>query len=418
MKIKLLAGGMLLLMSATAFAQKGELSNAQDNFTKYEKFKMLGSNAVGLSLKAAKESIDKASANDKTATLTQTYALKGAIYAVLSVQDSVAATAAPLYATAEENLKKAKEADTKGEYKEMITMGFTNLAQYDRNQGVISYKAQKFADAYGYFEKYRVILPEDTDAMYFSGLSAALGNKFQEAITEYNRLLPTKYTRNAEIYYELSNLYLNLKDTANSVKVVAEGIAKYPANSDLRKRQIELYLRMGKQQEVINLLQSAIATDPKNKTFYYYGGFTYTQMGDMIDGTQKKTKAGPDKDKMEQAKLDDYSKAGELFKKALELDPNFFEANLNMGYVTLRPGIDMYNDAQQLPSSKQKEYDAQVAKAGNMMDAAKVYILKAVELNPKSSDALINLKTYYMGKHDMANANETQKKIDALKGQK
>jgi tetratricopeptide (TPR) repeat protein len=415
MKIRFLVIGLLGLVSITAYAQKGELSNAADNFKKYQVFKSAGNDAVLPSLMAAKASIDKAAVNDKTGTLPQTYALKGAIYAVLTVRDTVPATSAPLFTTAEESLKKAKEVDTKGEYKDMIEDGFRNLAQYEQNEGVNEYKAKKYDLAYSAFDKYREIMPEDTNAIYFTALSAANAQKNDAAILNFNRLLATKYSQNALIYYDLSNLYLNAKDTTASLKAVTDGIAKYPTNGELRKRQIEIYLKEGKQQEVIGLIQTAITNDPKNKSLYYYGAFTYTQLADMTDAAQKKIKDPAEKDKMEQSKLDNYSKAAELYKKALEIDPNFFEANLNIGYVLMKPGIDVYNAAQQLPSSKQKEYDADIAKAGALLDSAKPYMLKAVDLNPKSVDALMNLKTYYIGKHDMASANDVQKKIDALK---
>jgi hypothetical protein len=81
----------------------------------------------------------------------------------------------------------------------------------------------------------------------------------------------------------------------------------------------------------------------------------------------------------------------------------------------MKPGIDAYNAAQQLPATKQKEFDAALSKASSQLDAAKPYLLKAVELNPKSVEALNNLKNYYLGKRDMTNANDTQKKIDAIK---
>lgn len=415
MKIKLLAASLLSLLSATVFAQKSELSSAQDNYTKYQAFKAASPAMAAPIINNAKTSIDKAAANDKTANLPQTYALKGAIYATLAERDTVPATSAPLFATAEEALKKAKELDTKGDYKAMIDDANRNLAQYKLSEGVNEYKAKKYDLAYGSFDKYRQIMPDDTNAIYFTALSAANSQKYDAAIANYNKLVTTKYSQNAAIYYDLSDLYLMNKDTAASIKAVTDGVAKYPANGDLRRRQIELYLRTGKQQEVISLIQSAITNDPKNKSLYYYGGFTYTQLGDIVDANQRKTKDAATKEKMEQTKLDNYAKAADFYKKALEIDPNYYEANLNLGYVLMKPGIDTYNNAQQLPSTKQKEYDAAVAKAGTQLDLAKPYLLKAVELNPKSVDALTNLKTYYSGKHDLTNANDVQKKIDALK---
>ena len=48
------------------------------------------------------------------------------------------------------------------------------------------------------------------------------------------------------------------------------------------------------------------------------------------------------------------------------------------------------------------------------MEVAKPYLLKAVEINPKSADALTNLKAYYLVQQDMVNANKIQKQIEAL----
>jgi len=414
MKIKLLIAGLLGVVSATAYAQKGELSNANDSYVKYNTFKAAGPALSLPSLKSAKASIDKAAVNDKTATLPQTYALKAAIYAVLALQDTVRANSAPLFAIADEAATKAKELDTKNEFKALLDDANRNIAQYKLTEGVDAFKAQKYDVAYASFDKYRQIFPEDTNAIYYTALSATNAKNYPAAITNYNKLVTTKYSNNALAYYDLSNIYLASKDTAGALKSISEGIAKYPANGDLRKRQIELYLRMGKQQEVISQIESAIASDPKNKMYYYYEGLTYSQQAEAIAKTESKTKDPVAKDKLEQSKLDFFQKSADIYKKALEIDPNFFEANLNIGYDLINPAIDTYNAANQLPGNKQKEYDAAIAKSNALFDLAKPYLLKAVELNPKSIDALTNLKTYYIGKKDLPSANDTQKKIEAI----
>jgi hypothetical protein len=415
MKIKLFVAGLLGIISATAYAQKGELSNANDAYVKYLAFKGAGSAIALPSLNTAKTAIDKAAANAKTATMPQTYALEAAIYANLAAKDTVKTTSEPLYNTATEALKKAKDADTKGDFKTVIDDASRNLAQYKLTEGVNEFRDKKYDLAYGSFDIYRQIFPDDTNAVYYTALSATNAKNYPAAITNYNHLVTLKYSNNPVVYFDLSNIYLAQKDTAGALKSVAEGIAKYPSNSDLRKRQIELYLRMGKQQEVLGQIASAVANDPKNKLLYYYEGLTYSQMAEAIGKTQAKTKDQAEKDKLEASKLDYFQKSADVYKKALEIDPNFFEANMNLGYDLINPAIDTYNAANQLPANKQKEYDAQIAKANALFDLAKPYLLKAVELNPKSIDALANLKTYYIGKKDMANANDTQKKIDALK---
>jgi Tfp pilus assembly protein PilF len=419
MKIKLLMAGLLGLVSATAFAQKGELSTAKSEYDNYEGLR--GSKATlavaTKSLGTAKTSIDKAAVNEKTAALPQTFALKGAIYAALAVQDTVAATSLPLFTTADESLKKAKELDTKAENKQVIDNAYLNLAQYQLTKGVAEYGAQKYDQAYHSFDYYRTVLPEDTNAIYYTGLAAANAKNYPAAITNYNKLVTTKYSKNAGVYMDLSSLYLASKDTTNALKSVSDGITKYPSNTDLRKREIEISLQTGKEKEVIQKIQTALAADPKNKTLYYYAGLTYSQTAETIIKEQGKAKDPAAKATLQQQKVDNYNKAADMYKKALEIDPNYFEANLNLGYVILNPAIDAYNAANKLPANKQKEYDAAIAKANAQFDLAKPYLVKATELNPKSLDALTNLRTYYLGKKDNVNAEATKKKIDALSGQ-
>jgi len=124
MKIKFLIAGTLSLFSATVFAQKSELNTAQSEYDKYETFRQNKAMAsmAGTSINTAKTSIDKASADSKTGVMPQTFALKSAIYGALAYNDTVAATSMPLYNTSLEAMKKAKELDTKGEYKKILTL--------------------------------------------------------------------------------------------------------------------------------------------------------------------------------------------------------------------------------------------------------------------------------------------------------
>ncbi|SDD23739.1 Tetratricopeptide repeat-containing protein [Mucilaginibacter pineti] len=418
MKIKLLMAGLLGLVSATAFAQKGELNNAKSEYEKYEGLRgqKLMIAMANTSLTNAKTSIDKAAANEKTAALPQTYALKGVIYSCLAVQDSVPATSFPLFTTADEALKKATELDTKGESKGYIHTGTVNLAQYQLTKGVAEYQAGKYDLAYHSFDYYRTVLPEDTNAIYYTGLAASNAKNYPAAIANYTKLLTTNYSKVQTAYVDLSSVYLASKDTTGALKIVADGVAKYPNNLDLRKREIEISLAANKQKEIVEKIQTALAADPKNKTLYYYAGLTYSQTAEAIVKEQGKAKDAATKATLQAQKVEAYNKSAEMYKKAVELDPNYFEANLNLGYVILNPAIDSYNAANKLPANKQKEYDAAIAKANAQFDLAKPYLVKAVELQPKSVDALTNLRTYYLGKKDDANAASIKKQIDALAG--
>lgn len=399
------------LVSTTTFAQQNELKKANEAFGKVDALR--GTPLAAASLNEAKTSIDKASVHDKTKDMPLTYALKGVIYAFLAAQDTVDATSKPNFDIADAALTKAEQVDTKKEFKSYVENGRQNLAQYQLNKGVKDYQAKRYNEAYDAFNYYRTVMPEDTNAIYYTALAARQSNKPVEAINNYKKLVTTAYSKKEDIYMDISTMYLGQKDTVTALKTVGEGIEKFPNSSELRKREIEIGLLTGKQQEIIGKIEAAIANDPKNKSLYYYAGLTNAQFADATANKLRKETDATKKAVIVAQRTKDFAKAAEMFKKALEIDPNYTDAILNLGYATLSPGIDMYNAANQL--TKQKDYDVAMAKATAQLELAKPWIMKAVELQPKSEDALANLKLYYLGTKNTAQANETQKKIDALK---
>jgi len=434
MKIRLLMAALFGVITVNAFAQKGELNTAQTEFDSYQTIagqKVLAAKAAS-NLANAKASIDKASTNAKTSGLPQTMALKAAIYASIAVQDTVSSTSATEFATAQEALKKATELDTKKENAKLIDHAGLQLAQFDLNKGVAAFQSKKFDEAYTAFDAARQIRPDDTTIVLNTSIAAINAKNYPAAIANYKKLTTTNYSGNPRIYSELPTLYLMTKDTAAAIKAIGEGVAKYPNDADLRKREIEVSLQAGQANNLLTKVQAAIQNDPKNKNLYYYEGLTYSQIaeaaGKELTAIKKSTAktaktakpgakaAAPDPQiaKLEQTKFDNFAKAAEQYKKAVDLDPSYFEANLNLGYVIIAPSIDLYNDTQQLPVSETKQYAANMAKVKTQLETAKPYLLKAVELNPKSSDALTNLKSYYLAKQDNVNANDVQKKLDAL----
>jgi len=420
MKNRLLTA-LFALSAVGAFAQQGAVDDAKEN---YAKFDGLRSNMTLAkpSLMTAKTAIDKASANKKTANSPQMFALKAAIYASLSTTETDATAAATDYSTAMDALKQARTADTKNENTNMIQHAGTELAQVQLDKGVKAFQAKNYDDAYKAFDAGRQIVPEDTLMILYSAISASNAKNYPAAITNYSKLVTTNYSKKVDAYNDLTTLYLYNKDTANAVKTISEAATKFPANNDLRKRQIEVSLQAGQLNDLIGKIDAAIKADPNNKALYYYEGLTYSQAGEAagnsIKKLQKGAKAGAKPDpqiaKLQQTRNDNFTKAADDYKKAVAIDPNYFEAVMNLGYVTMAPAIDTYNEAQQLPVNQTKAYNEAMAKAKAQFDLAKPYLLKAAELNPNSLDALSNLKSYYLGTRDDADANATQKKIDAL----
>jgi tetratricopeptide (TPR) repeat protein len=420
MKNRLLTA-IFALSALGAFAQQGNVDDAKTDYTKFDGLRSNMALAKP-SLMSAKASIDKASTNKKTANSPQMFALKAAIYASLATTETDASASATDYSTAMDALKQARTTDTKNENTNMIQHASIELAQVQLDKGVKAFQAKNYDEAYKAFDAGRQIAPEDTLLILYSAISATNAKNYPAAISNYNKLVTTNYSKKVDAYNDLTTIYLYNKDTANAVKTISEAATKYPNNTDLRKREIEVSLQAGQLGDLVGKIDAAIKADPNNKALYYYEGLTYSQAGEAAGNSIKKlqkgakagTKPDPQITKLQQTRRDNFEKAADNYKKAIAIDPNYFEAVMNLGYVTMTPAIDTYNEAQQLPVNQTKAYNDAMAKAKAQFDLAKPYLLKAVELNPNSLDALTNLKSYYLGVRDDADANATQKKIDAL----
>ena len=391
MKIKsFILAAVFTASSALVFAQKGEVANAKKNYDGFVSLKEANSMALAIpSLKTAKVSIDKAVANEKTAADPAAWTYKGLIYAEMALMDTVPATSKPLIVESQAAYKKAVELDKDGTNKANLDyLNSTLFGQYELNQGVRAYQTNNFVEAFSAFTNALVYRPGDTTITYYAGLSAINSKNFDAGIKNYEELTKTNFSANRQIYLDLSRLYSMKGDTAKAISIAGEGAVKYK-DAALATQEIELSLMSGKQKEVITKIADQAQRDPKNKLYPYYLGIAYSTVGDV-------------------------DKAEESYLKSIAIDPSFSDANINIGGVMLNKGIALYNEANKLPPSKQKEYDAAMKNASTAFDKAFPYLQKGTELDPKSRIALENLKTYYLIKKDNAKVEEIAKKIETL----
>lgn len=392
MKIKSFILALTLVgASLSGFAQKGELSSAKSNYEKYAQLRDANSGALGLAnLKSAKAAVDKAVAHEKTMNDPASWTYKALIYSDMALMDSVPTTSKPLLTEAASALAKAKELDKAGANKANLDKAAANLAQYDLNIGVKAYQAGKFEEAYASFDNSLKFRAGDTTIIYYAGLSAINAKNYKAGIQKYEDLVKTNFSANNQVFLDLSRLYMMQGDTVKAIQYASQGAAKFPNDAALATQEIELSLMAGKQKEVISKIEAQAIKDPKNKLLPFYLGIAYNASNDN-------------------------EKAIAAYKQALAIDPEFGDANLNIGGLYLNKGIELYNAANKLPQNKQKEYDTMMKQANTQFDTSFPYLQKAVELNPKSRLALDNLKTYYIIKKNQAKVDEITKKIAALK---
>jgi len=371
-------------ISFTAFAQKSAIATAKEEYLKYSAMKGQPKLAEP-AIKAAQEAIDKAVVNEKTKEDVNAWTYKALIYSELAYDKKTD----DLANQASEAIKKATALDVKGENKEQLKTANQLLYYYQVQKGKGLFDKNDYANAYSEFNKALAYQPGDTTANYASGLAAMYAKDYPKAIQSYNELLKTNYSQLESVYSNLSIMYAAQKDTASAIRVLSEGAAKFPKSTDLATREIEFSLMTGKQKQVIDKISAQVEKNPTNRLYPFYLGIAYSSAGDN-------------------------KKAEEAYKKAIAVDPNYADAYINLGGLVMNNGIELYNKANKLPASKNVEYNALKKQATMEFDRALPYLEKSVELSPKSSLALKNLRTYYSIKNNTAKVAEIDAKLKAL----
>src|SRR5690606_29798116 len=389
MKVKSILLGVLVLASSAAVSQNSNLRKVKASYNKLNEVKSIGNSALGApDLATAKEALDKAIEHEKTKDLAETwtyYALVNADLALLDSTDS----AEGYIQTAVEAREKAVSLDTDKEHEQNLNVLNSIIAQYEMNKGVKAWDSQDFVAAYNAFDKGLKYLPNDTTLLYYSGLAAINSQDYDKALSKYVELVPVdSFSNNKQIILDVSRLYLMQGDTTNAIKYAEIGANKYPEDGELATQNIELNLMAGNEEKIINTITAQVEKEPENANLHYYLGIAYSEMQDI-------------------------DKAEAAYRKALEIKPDYLDANINLGGLILNRGIDHFNKTNNA-SLPQAEYEAEIKKAYDIFDTALPYLEKAVELDGSSYLALTNLKKYYEIKEDEAKIADLQARIDAL----
>ena len=389
MNVKSILIGMLVLTSTAAFSQNSNLRKAKASYDKFNEVKSIGSAELGAAdLTAAKEALDKAIEHEKTKDLAETWTYYALVNADLALLDSTD-TAETYIQTAVEAREKALNLDEEKENEQNLNILNSIIAQYEMNKGVKAWDGQDFDAAYNAFDKALGYLPNDTTLLYYSGLAAINSQDYEKALSKYVELVPIdSFSNNKQIILDVSRLYLMQGDTTNAIKYAEIGASKYPDDGELATQNIELNLMAGNEEKIINTITAQAEKDPENENLHYYLGIAYSE-------------------------LDDVEKAEAAYRKALEINPDYLDANINLGGLILNKGIDHFNKTNNA-SLQQAEYDVEIKKAYDIFDSALPYLEKAVELDGSSYLALTNLKKYYEIKEDDNKISELQARIDAL----
>lgn len=343
-------------ITGNLFAQNTKVQTAW-NYLKYDK------------IADAIPEIDAAAKHESTMGKEKTWYYRGLIYQKASENVELKAKYPNSLQLAYESFVKSHELNPKSEYVEDINLRKVNILNQMFQAGVESYNAKNFTASLEAFENILKLNAHDTLALINAAFSADRSNNKEKAKTYFQQLVDMK-TSDPKVYLFLGGIYKAEGDTAKGLSIIQMGRQMFPNDNGLIIEELNYYLLTGKTKEAIEQLNIAIAKDETNPNLYYARGNSF----DKIGNTDK-------------AKAD--------YLKAIELKPDYFDAIYNLGAMYFNQGADLANKANNIPPSKQKEYDEAKKKADDKFKEAMPYLEKALELNPDDRSTLISLKQLY-----------------------
>lgn len=344
-------------------------------------------------LDKAKESIDAASQHPKTKELGKTWKLRGDIYArIYSTQNQKGfkkLSDQPIE-EAIQSYAKALELGLKKDDEKRAHQQLQLLQNFALNEGVMRFNEKAFKKARTFFDltiKAAELNSEiDSLAIYNSGLASERLGDTDAAIRSYEKCTQLGYKKDV-MYAFLYFIYVSKGDDVGASKSLKEGLEKYPNSSQLMTNLLNEYLKTGKLESALPLLDKLTTAEPENKQYHY-------SKGAVLDALKR------------------YHEAESSYKRALEIDPDYFDARYNLGANYFNRGVELNNKSNEIQDpvefkKMKQEADAEFFKAERELS-------KAAALDPRNTAALNSLMQIYARTNDMEKYKTTKEQLQKV----
>lgn len=331
----------------------------------------------GVKLDTAMKAIEAAEKAEDTKDWAKTYYVKGLTYLAIADSDNPEfkqISKYPLF-DAFDNFKKAYNMEGGNMYQAPIDLTLVTLSGQVITKGVEAYQAEDYESAYKYFEKSLEIkeMPIfegeiDTAIIFNTAITAQRVEDYDNAVKYYKKAIDYGYGE-GDTYSLLADCYKSMGEDEKYLETLKEGFEKYPGNQPLLGSIINYYLLEAENtEEAFKYLKVAREGDPTNPQFYSAEAHLYDKMGDK-------------------------EKAKERYKKAIEIDPEFFEAYYNLGVLYFNEGVVLTDEANK--ETDNRKYMMAKQKADEKFEEALPFIEKAHELQPDDTGIMSTLRTLY-----------------------
>lgn len=428
---------LLLLIGLLAFSVTAEAQNAKSMSRKAKRLvTSYNFNPVENKgdLVEAAELIEQVLQDPEGMADWDNFRLKGEIYNILIEDEIKMKIMNPNYSLknpdaaiqAFEALKTAYEMAPKTSHKKRVLKHLQENENHLNNVAAYAFQSQDFQDAYENFartlEAYemfkaaesesdsRLADPEIMKEQYlFTGYAAYFGDN-QANAKKYFDFLEKSGTDQPFVYEALFNIYSGQEDYVEALNYLQKGRDMFPDDAGLLYAEINHYIKEEKLDQLIGKLEEAIELDPENIS-------VYTTMGSVYDQLHTKAYETGDTASMKQL----FDNAMKYFNKALDIDPNNFDATYSIGALYYNTAATYTQEIQKLAddfsAAGTRKYKELNVKMLDLFSKAKPYFEKAYEINDKDVSVLQALSEIHARQDDLEKATYYRNKLEEVKAE-
>lgn len=425
MRIKQMLLASAVLVSVSSFAQKEELKKLKKI---YEKEVIKGNDLAEYKALVAKveplatEEGDKiyaafykamtpvldANAIDQTMTPQQIQMALAKLATPKAVED----LATGLNATLDYEKKTGKKVYT-DDINETIGAFKPQLIDFAMELGKINKNKEAASILYSVY----TLDKKDMDMLFYAASYEVNAQNFDKALERYEELKKNNYSGEGTIYYSYNNATKTEENFGANKKLrdltVTSGTHSKPREEKLPSKRGEIYRNIalilkekGKTNEAIAAIQDARKLNPNDdglliaEAELYLGNKDFDTYTRLINEALTKNPNNADlvyNLGVISANANKAEEAEKYYKRALDIDPNYFNALLNLSELKLRSDEKLVTEMNKLGTSEKdnKRYEAIKAEREKNFRSILPYLEKAVELKPNDEAASKTLLSVY-----------------------
>lgn len=439
MKIKYVLLASSMMLSAASFAQKDELKTLKKLYAK-EKLSVAD-------ISEYKSAVNKVSGMSGLAEPDQVYTNFYKAMAPLLELDGVNGTNPGDLQLMAKNLTPAKINE--------LAKGLNGVLEYEKktgkkvytddvnetimsvkpmivNYGIVLNQASKFKEAAQIFEAIYNLDPSDASNLYNASILAMQAQDFDGALKYLYELKKINYSGEGTNYYAVNKAsgaeetFATDADRKQSIKL---GLHEKPRDEKVPSKRGEIYkniasilVHQGKVEEAKAAINDAKQANPGDTSLLLAEANIYLDAKDYVGYkrviTEVLAKDPNDADLLFNLGVisttsGDLEEAKKYYKKAIEVNPNYFNAYNNLGALMLQGEDKMVKEMNSLGTTPKdnKRFEELKTKRNKMYSDALPYFEKALQIDPKEP----NIKAILLNAYQVLDMDV---KYKALKAQK